>query len=199
MIDLYCERTGPGLAAEPLNALSNVAFFVAAWLAWRRYGSRPDTRLLSVLLASIGLGSSAFHVLANGTAELADVVPIALFQLCWLALFLRRGLAWRVSATGAATAAFAAVMIASAALPPWLNGSLGYAPALLVLMMLALAPAARALRAAALVFACSLALRSVDLALCAAWPWGTHWLWHILNGVVLYRVVSAYGERVAAR
>ena len=30
-IDLYCERLAPGLTGEPLNALSNVAFFIAAW------------------------------------------------------------------------------------------------------------------------------------------------------------------------
>jgi hypothetical protein len=33
-VDIYCERLGPGLWAEPLNAVTNVAFFVAAWLAW---------------------------------------------------------------------------------------------------------------------------------------------------------------------
>lgn len=26
-IDIYCERLGPGLWAEPLNALTNAAFF----------------------------------------------------------------------------------------------------------------------------------------------------------------------------
>ena len=35
MIDLYCERTAPGLWEEPINALTNLSFFVAAWFAWR--------------------------------------------------------------------------------------------------------------------------------------------------------------------
>ena len=31
VLDLYCERLGPGLLAEPLNAVTNGAFLVAAW------------------------------------------------------------------------------------------------------------------------------------------------------------------------
>ena len=31
----YCERTGPGLCDEPLNAVTNAAFLVAAWAVWR--------------------------------------------------------------------------------------------------------------------------------------------------------------------
>ena len=34
-LDLYCERLGPEFWAEPLNAISNGGFIVAAWLAWR--------------------------------------------------------------------------------------------------------------------------------------------------------------------
>jgi len=32
-MDAYCERLGPGLFAEPLNALTNVSFLLAAWAA----------------------------------------------------------------------------------------------------------------------------------------------------------------------
>ena len=35
MIDLYCERLSPGIWAEPINALTNLAFLVAAFAAWR--------------------------------------------------------------------------------------------------------------------------------------------------------------------
>jgi hypothetical protein len=40
-VDLYCERTGPGLLAEPLNLFSNVGFFLAAWWLLRRADTRP--------------------------------------------------------------------------------------------------------------------------------------------------------------
>jgi len=38
---------------------------------------------------------------------------------------------------------------------------------------------------AAGLFLLSLTFRSLDLALCASLPHGTHFLWHLLNGVVL--------------
>jgi hypothetical protein len=33
MMDVYCERVGPGLLAELLNAVSNTSFLLAAWAA----------------------------------------------------------------------------------------------------------------------------------------------------------------------
>jgi hypothetical protein len=44
----------------------------------------------------------------------------------------------------------------------------------------------RSLALAALVFAISLGLRTVDNAICPQVPLGTHFIWHILNAVVLY-------------
>jgi hypothetical protein len=41
-MDAYCERVGMGLLAEPLNAVSNISFLLAAWAAWvlaRRVGA----------------------------------------------------------------------------------------------------------------------------------------------------------------
>ena len=39
---------------------------------------------------------------------------------------------------------------------------------------------------AAAIFIVSLALRIVDLDICDAFPLGTHFLWHVLNAVLLY-------------
>jgi hypothetical protein len=33
-VDGYCERVAPGLWGEPLNAVSNIAFLVAAVAVW---------------------------------------------------------------------------------------------------------------------------------------------------------------------
>jgi hypothetical protein len=42
---------------------------------------------------------------------------------------------------------------------------------------------AQPLLGAAAVFAGSIVLRQADLPLCAQWPWGTHFAWHLLNAV----------------
>ena len=50
---LYCERLGPGLWAEPLNAVSNLAFFGFAWKLWRENrGGEPGSPSLVTFLAS---------------------------------------------------------------------------------------------------------------------------------------------------
>jgi hypothetical protein len=44
---------------------------------------------------------------------------------------------------------------------------------------------------AALIFSLSLFFRSIDGAVCPAWPAGTHFLWHILNALVLGVLIRA--------
>ena len=41
-IEMYCERTSAAWDAEPLNAVSNAAFFIAAWAAWRLNERHPS-------------------------------------------------------------------------------------------------------------------------------------------------------------
>jgi hypothetical protein len=47
-------------------------------------------------------------------------------------------------------------------------------------------PARRGVGLAAVIFAGSLALRTADFAVCDAFPLGTHFIWHVLNAMVLY-------------
>lgn len=72
------------------------------------------------------------------------------------------------------------------------NGSLSYAPVFVVLVLLGLLHARRQREApgrllvASAVLLVSLACRTVDPAACQLLPIGTHFLWHLLNAVVLY-------------
>ncbi|WP_244476391.1 ceramidase domain-containing protein, partial [Methylobacterium sp. Leaf88] len=142
----YCERSDPGFWAEPVNALSNGAFLIAAALAAARVrrartGDRPAL-LLSALVAVVGVGSFLFHTLAVRWALLADVIPIALFIYAYFLLAMRRYFGLGTGAALAATLAFAAVNLG---LEPALdgltgrstdaltNGSIAYAPAILAL------------------------------------------------------------------
>ena len=69
---LYCERGGSeALFAEPINAVSNAAFLLAALAGFLLVLRRPpeernaDQFLLPVLVLFIGLGSLAFHLYAD--------------------------------------------------------------------------------------------------------------------------------------
>ena len=183
-----------------MNAVTNLAFVAAGLLAAReaRRTGRLDalTGLLCALAVAIGIGSFLFHTFAQRWAGLADVLPILGFIVVYLLAAARRlfGLRW-VLAIPAAALAFAAAQFArDGAL--WaaggsLNGSENYAPALALLagaaILLAVLrrAAAAPVAVAAGVFALSLAMRSADEALCAALPLGTHFGWHLLNGLMI--------------
>lgn len=211
-IDAYCERLDPSFWAEPVNAATNAAFLVAAAVGVvASRGSDRGVMLLAALTATIGVGSFLFHSFATAWAALADVVPITLFIVACLVLMLRRlvGLhaAWAVG-LGLAFVPAGALLVR--ALRPLAEGtigsSMGYLPPLLALLACTAVlrrrrhPSAPALLLTAGLFAVSLTFRTLDGPLCAAWPLGTHWLWHLLNAVVLARLMrtlAAFGPATA--
>ncbi|MDF2234016.1 hypothetical protein P2H44_15760 [Albimonas sp. CAU 1670] len=202
-IDAYCERLDPGFWAEPLNAVSNLAFVLAAaacWIVARREGRDDDwaVRALCGVLTAIGIGSFLFHTLANRWSAVADVVPILLFILLYLHLTVVRYL--RLPVWAGILKALLYVPVAYA-LTAWLtpalgslNGSISYVPTFLVmvgfatLLGLLAHPAWKGVATAAVLLAASLTARTLDAqggAVCEAFPAGTHWAWHLLNGTLL--------------
>jgi hypothetical protein len=196
-IDLYCERVSPSFWAEPVNAVSNLAFLIAAIAAfdlWRRAGKSDRA-----ILALVAVGSFAFHTLATRGAMWLDVIPIGLFIYGYFLLAMRRFLLLSWSAL-MLLVGFIALSTGLGSLIPReaLNGSSGYLPALAALIILGSNLRRNRVRQTLLVaaglFVVSLAFRIVDLDMCAAWPLGTHFLWHLLNAAVLYTVIWAAVE-----
>jgi hypothetical protein len=207
----YCERgSNASVFAEPLNALSNIAFFVAAFAGLAAWRARAERRLwdgvLIALLLAIGVGSTLFHTLATRWAGLADSGPIALFMFVYLGIALRRFAGFGYGGSAFGLCLFAASGVASSAIRcpggACLNGSLAYVSALAALVIVAVLArrrgdaVARTLITGAALFAVSLTARSLDGAVCpytviAAHAVGTHALWHILNGLLLMQLVIA--------
>ena len=204
-IDLYCERTAPGLFNEPFNAASNLAFFVAAIVAARTAARDPAPRAdgflwgLIALVFVIGAGSTAFHMFANRWSLIADVAPITAFIYAFFLYAMRRfvGLSWLSSAAATILFFAASYLFASSVPAGTLNGSVAYLPAFVGLAGLGAYlfsrafPAGRWLIAAAAVFLVSLTFRTVDLMVCTCIPSGTHWAWHGLNAIVLFLALSS--------
>ncbi len=202
-IDSYCERINPGLFAEPLNAFTNIAFFIAAFLAYTL--ARRENALdwksgsLIALMVVIGIGSSLFHTFATLWASLSDTLPILFYQITFLVLYAQNVMKMKCRYSIALLGAFLLTIYGFGILPQdWFNGSLGYAPALLFILGLGLwhirnAPHEKPiLFIAAGVFMLSLTFRSLDMRFCEALPFGLHFLWHCLNGCVLYLTTRAY-------
>ncbi|MPZ45355.1 MAG: hypothetical protein GEV05_18560 [Betaproteobacteria bacterium] len=200
-IDLYCERIGPGLWAEPVNALTNAAFFLAVWLLWRSARraellSAPIALLLTLVLA-IGIGSALFHTFATTWARVLDELPILLFQLLFVWVYARRVMGLRPLAAGTILIAFFAAALYGRQFPHLLNGSLVYAAAVLLVCVLGTyhyathKPARAHLVLAAGVLAAAVGLRTLDASVCDRFALGTHFLWHVLVATVIYLCVSA--------
>ena len=201
MIDLYCERLDAGLWAEPVNAFTNLSFLLAAFASWRlgkQYqATLPGDYVLIGLMVAIGLGSGLFHTLATRCAQLADIIPILLYQLAFLWLYGRR----IINLQGDRLAVFIVLYIVAALIcrqfPHILNGSLTYAPAFIMLLVLGIyhykhAQVERSILLVATgTFSLSLFFRTIDLALCDYFPMGTHFLWHLFNGLLVYLAFRA--------
>lgn len=191
-MDGYCERLGPGLYAEPANALTNVAFVVVAlWLLPRTKGAE---RVLAVLILLIGIGSGLFHTLATAWAGLADVAPIASFVLVYVYTVNRRVLGHgpMVATAGAlAILPYAAAAGWAFAQVPGFAASALYWPTPLLIALYALGLRRRQPHLAsgfaigAVILALSLVFRSIDGAACGVFPVGTHFVWHLLNATML--------------
>lgn len=220
----YCERgRDPSFWAEPLNALTNGAFLIAGFAALALYAAQPPERrsayglAAALLVIVIGIGSFLFHTLAVRWAALADTIPIAIFMLFAVYTLGRRLAGAPIWAAWLGVAGFIGLMFIAFRVSAFLGvgAGAGYAPAGLMLLgggaallAFARAPIAREagglLLAAGAIFAASLTMRSLDLPFCARtslWgsPIGTHFLWHILNGVVLYLVSRAFIRAAWAR
>ncbi len=195
-MDAYCERTAPGLLNEPLNAITNASFLIAAWAAYylvTRLG-RPSTgvQLLIWLAASVGIGSLLFHTVPNGWTLLLDIVPILLFLVWFFWLYLRTVAQMPTPVVLAAVAAFVVASASAQAFGSALHGALYYTPALLFMLALGVFHARNRtsgrylLLAASGVYALALFFRTIDLEVCPSFPIGTHFLWHSLNGLAAY-------------
>jgi hypothetical protein len=193
VIDLYCERVGPGFWAEPINALSNLAYVAASWAVWRAFAGTPVRVIalrLTVLIGAIGAGSALFHTVATPWARRFDEVPILVFELVFLWEYGRRVLRLRPTAVMLLSGALLAAVFAARQFSDVLNGSLVYLPALFAVTAFGIssrrAHGARTLLSAAAVLAAAVVFRTIDQQVCHAVPAGTHFLWHLLTAVVLY-------------
>ena len=190
----YCERAGdPAFWAEPFNAISNVAFLIAALAGAVLLVRMPHARErriewgLVLLVTIIGIGSFLFHTYATRWASVADTAPIGIFMIGYLGFAMRRFLGASYVALLVALGLFIVALRYAGSIPcdpellpitvaagrPCFNGSLGYIPALGALLLMGAVLIVRRHAAGGpvflggVVFALSLTLRTVDFEVCS--------------------------------
>ena len=201
MLDEYCERHGAGLFEEPFNTITNLVFIWAAVQAWNLAGRNRvrtwDLRLLILLSATVAIGSAVWHMFATPWAKLADLIPILLFQLWFLWLYLRTCVGMKAASAAVLLGGYIVTSILMMKVPPYLNGSILYAPTIVVLLCLAAyhyttrQPERGLLGIIAILFCVAITFRSIDSVACGWVPIGTHFLWHLFNGALFYCAMRA--------
>lgn len=207
-IDIYCERLDASWWAEPVNALTNLAFVIAGLLIVTH--RQTPAALLGALIAMIGVGSFLFHTHANRLTGLIDITFIGVYLATYAWLWPKW--VWNKAAhvqAGSVLGLLGLILLASLTnqlianvwpdVPPGV-----YLGALLYVMALAVFSASNLpadtptntsnarmwLWTTAGLFLASLTARQLDMPLCEH-TGGTHWLWHLLNAGVLYASARA--------
>lgn len=209
-IDIYCERVAPGLWAEPLNAATNLSFIIAAVFAYKfakeRDALTQHSVLLILLMCAIGVGSTLFHTFATKLTQLSDVLPILFYQIAFIWFYSLNAIRLGLMKTAGLFIVFMVMTVLSEMAPSHiLNGSLGYAPSITFLLGFGIwhyktkQQEPFVLLFAGLIFAVSLTFRSIDMAVCETLVIGTHFLWHVLNGCVLYLATRGYVNAAKTR
>ena len=206
-LDFYCERTTSEFWAEPLNALSNMAFIIAAVLLFiflKKNKIKHYSIWFSVaLIFLIGIGSFLFHTFADELTYYFDVVPIFIFQVFILHEILKTVFQYNFKTRFALMSIFILVtlVLSSKNYLNLLNGSLGYMPSIAFLIFLSQQSWQKKIAtqkyflSTTIIFLISLCFRSFDMQLCTVNPYGLHMVWHVLNSIVLYLLVKVLAEK----
>jgi len=201
---VYCEQPVFDGLFEPLNTLTNLAFVIAGIMVFLklRKGKMLDFKgkWFSLLLVIIGFGSLAWHLARYDVTLIIDSLPIGIFILSYLYFYLRVTVHsfWLRILFLAGLPLF--ILLFAWVLKPFVdslllsNGGMGYLAALAYFAILQMYNfilrngfAWKSLYVVFLFFI-SICFRQYDLYFCeATGGMGTHFIWHILNAVVLYR------------
>ena len=202
-IDGYCERTDFTYWSEPVNAVTNLSFILAAIFMYYRVRDRdmPLAVVLCAITFAIGVGSYLFHTHATVWAVILDVLPIGLYILVYL-----YGVntafcgvpKWRAAGFTALYIPYALVLTPLLEGLPFFGISNFYWT--VPILIFAYAAFLRKsypdtsfnMSAGAALLCLSISLRSIDETFCAGFPLGTHFLWHILNGIMLGWMIETY-------
>lgn len=196
-----CERHSDGMWGEPFNAFTNLAFIGVALALFRYYRKNPDLHgfrvydihVLTFLIFCIGVCSTIFHMFPSKTTEIIDIVPIVLFiNLFFISTVVRitRCKWMETLVCYIAFVGFTHMLVTH--FPNALNDSIGYLSTMSALCVIAFYLnvkrrfTARAFLVAALLGVVSLFFRSIDNAVCDKIPFGTHFIWHMLNATLIY-------------
>ena len=198
-LNIYCERLGPGFWNEPINALTNLIFILFGFILVFKTMPNKLCLFLSIQIILIGTASFLFHTFANILVGLIDTVSIMLFGVTYV--FGSNYYLLKLSTVTSLIIAFSLVpfsfIVSQLTIMSFgsLNGSTLYLSFIILfvtysyLIRKEFAQMSTILFCSALFLAISIFFRTIDIISCNSISVGTHFVWHIMNGLLLGTLV----------
>ena len=189
----YCERTTLEAFGEPINTLSNIAFILCGLMLI--FIKKMKLNPLPYAVIFIGISSFLFHYIPTKLFSILDIFSIILFVIIYNILLTRNILKYSMSYS--ILSSFLLLLITyfiGILLFKTIVGSSSFYLGLLLYMLLILflirkIENLKYFLLAIILFALSIFFRSIDTFLCNYIFFGTHFIWHIINSLVLYYLI----------
>lgn len=196
----YCERSSSGFFAEPLNAISNIAFIFAGFgiykLLTKNKIRKIEYKVILLLILLIGVGSFLWHTIRNPYTLLLDAIPVALIVALITYILLSKLIEKKLFALLIVALLLAGRFFISSFAPTDSISSLirnGInAIVFLVLIIWTFKKYGKVAFEGLIVlviYLLAITMRTVDLEVCSTFSMGTHFLWHIFNALAVYLAV----------
>ena len=198
----YCERQITDFWGEPVNALTNLIFVVLGLTLVFKTKTNKYCFYLSIQIIAIGIASFIFHTFANRLGAVLDISSIIVFGMTYI---------FAVNLCFLNASYFSSFLIATLLIPfsfavsfltmasfGELNGSSWYISFVILFLIYAFllrktcSDFSRVLFYSTPFFVISIIFRSIDQAFCNIIPVGTHFIWHIMNGILLSSLVWSF-------
>lgn len=198
---VYCERASWFFLEQPVNVLSNLAFFGAAAAVWiDDRGRGTSLSLLAGLLAICGLTGVAWHATELHSMLAFDVGAQLILSGVLATVLTHQILHW--PPINSVMVGIVIVLLAlfgrDLGLPYLLQNGGAFLPMMIFLVLLSFAEVqsgdhvpAKYLLAAAYVLFIGLILRSLDWPLCGTITIGMHWAWHLASALCAWLAIAA--------
>lgn len=199
---VYCER-GDSLEffAEPLNAISNLAFIFAGLGIYRLLTKnriqQVEYKTVLILILLVGFGSFLWHATRNSFTLLLDAVPTALsftliIYILLSKLIANKLIALLIAALLLPTRFFISSFASTDIISSLIRNAIIFTT-ILVLIVWSFKKYGRvALEGLSVlaIYLLAISMRVMDLQTCPTFNIGTHFLWHILNALAVYLAVK---------
>ena len=189
----YCERTSLDAFAEPINAISNIAFIICGIVLMFKKGMKLNPLPYSVIF--IGISSFLFHYIPTSLFSALDISSILLFVVIYNYMLTKNILKYSIFQSILSSIALIIIsfLIGILFFKTIAGASSFYLGLLLymiyILFLIKKIDYIKYFFIAIILFVISLILRSIDIYLCKFFSIGTHFIWHILNSLVIYYLI----------